>query len=620
MWQIGMLANGQLSDRHLLRSARQPVVWRFGSSGLIDQLETLLPPGLPAGAEIVGEGRALAADWGLGGSLFLSHYHCASEAAYKRDMAGQNRIMRHAQVGFRDFAKTRRAWAEIYERCEARGMQVDRYGICLDWTMGLPRDLRDEKWRSTGLVLETIEDFVALTAGAPVAAHFGDFVLGFPAAVENTQAALAAGSTAIGNLGQYFTFRLPGFDDDRVATGATLKALGLIAAQKTEILVHSNLDDGFAAMFTDLSSGLGAVLIEKYIVEDLIGATMSHCYGHHFSDPARRLAFHFALATVAQTPGTMIYGNTTSYRGGPAENYAALATYLAADISGQAAAPSGHAVNPVPVSENQRIPDIDEIIDAQLFAGRLIELHAGMDRVADMESAQAEAARIVEGGLMFRDNVMAGFAEAGIDTSDPYQMLLALRRLGGRRLETMFGAGAPDKASPSGRRPIVQASLIDETNAMARDHLARVSATDKALLAGSGLRALVATTDVHEHGKMLLETVFRDLGVATLDGGVSADPGELAERAAEARPDVLAVSTYNGIALTYIAALKAALRAQNLDIPVLIGGRLNQVPAGSNTSLPVDVARELGESGAIVCREIEDAVPALVDILKSYKK
>ena len=33
---------------------------------------------------------------------------------------------------------------------------------------------------------------------------------------------LAAGSTSIGNLGQYFTFRLPGFADDVAATEATV--------------------------------------------------------------------------------------------------------------------------------------------------------------------------------------------------------------------------------------------------------------------------------------------------------------------------------------------------------------------------------------------------------------
>jgi hypothetical protein len=140
-------------------------------------------------------------------------------------------------------------------------------------------------------------------------------VLGFPAAVENASAALAAGATSIGNLGQYFTFRLQGASDDIACTSATVEALALIAAQPVEVLVHSNLDDGFAALFQDLGSVMGAVLLERHIGA-LIGVTVSHCWGHHFSDPVRRLAFHLALAEVAgDTPGTMIYGNTTSYRG-----------------------------------------------------------------------------------------------------------------------------------------------------------------------------------------------------------------------------------------------------------------------------------------------------------------
>ncbi len=54
-------------------------------------------------------------------------------------------------------------------------------------------------------------------------------------------------------------------------------------------------------------------------------------------------------------------------------------------------------------------------------------------------------------------------------------------------------------------------------------------------------------------------------------------------------------------------------------IPVLIGGRLNQVPDSSNTSLPVDVGDQLAASGALVCREIEEAVPALLAALKETR-
>jgi methylmalonyl-CoA mutase cobalamin-binding domain/chain len=467
------------------------------------------------------------------------------------------------------------------------------------------------------MMLEGPEDFVRLAHSAPVAPHFGDFIMGFPAAVENTQAALAAGSTSIGNLGQLFTFRLPGDNDGIAATEATVVALGLIAAQPVEVLVHSNLDDGFAAVFTDLSSALGMVLVEKYIVEDLIGASLGHCYGHHFSDPLRRHSFLKALGRVAKSPGTMVYGNTVSYRGNDAQNYAALAAYLAVDILGQRVAPTGHAINPVPVTENARIPDIDEIVDAQLFAGRLVERSAGFETMIDPEESDRVADLIVEGGNRFKENLLKGFAEDGIDTTDPFRMFLAMKRLGGKKIEERFGAGTSEAALPRGRRPVVAGSLLEEIRHMSVRHLAKVTPDAKARIAAAGVRVLTATTDVHEHGKLLIDNMFRDLGVTVVDGGVSVDAADIVRQIRAADVDAIALSTYNGVALSYLKALKQILKEAGISLPILIGGRLNQVPQGSNTSLPVDVSKELAAEGAIVCSEVEDAVPALIEAARA---
>ncbi len=573
----------------------------------------ILPePELPAGSELLDRGSVLARDWRLGESAFLSHVGHACEADFKRACAASGRITQHAQIGFRDPDKTRRAFAEVHETCARQGVTVDRSGICLDWSMGYARDDRTEEMRGTGLLLEDIEDFVHLTQAAPVAPHFGDFVLGFPAAIENTQAALAAGSTAIGNLGQYFTFRLPGWDDDVAVTEATVTALGLIAAQDVEILVHSNLDDGFAALFTDLASSIGAVLLEKYIVEDLIGASMSHCYGHHFSDPFRRLAFQTAMAQVTETPGTMVYGNTVSYTGGDAQNYASLAAYLLCDITGQRHTATGHAVNAVPIRENSRIPDIDEIVDAQLFAGRLVESAQGYDGLFDFERAERHGAEIAEGGRKFFQNVMSGLTEAGIDTTDAAEMLLALKRLGSKQLEQAFGAGLTDADALRGRAPVAPSPIMEEVEHMATERIGHISDDDIAAVRDAGFKVLVATTDVHEHGKLVIERVFANVGIGSIDGGISADPDDLVATARTTGADAIAISTYNGIALEYITSVKAELKANGLDIPVLVGGRLNQIPKGSNTSLPVDVTSELQAAGAIVCGQVEDAIPALL--------
>lgn len=564
----------------------------------------------PKGAELLAQGRAMARDWTVGPSAFLTHYAVASELDYKRQAMAEGRIMCHAQIGWRDPAQSIAAYHRIWQASAAQGHRVDRYGLCLDWSMALPRVIRDKAMRGTGMILRGVEDFVALANAAPVAAHFGDFVLGFPAAVENTQAALAAGATAIGNLGQYFTFRVPGHDDDIQATAATVTALGLIAAQAQPVMVHSNIDDGFAAQFTDLANALGMILVERDIVQGLVGAPIGHAFGHHFSDPLARMAFQRALAEEGASPGSMVYGNTTSYRGSPAQNWASLASYLMVDALGQRLTPSGHAINPVPVTENTRIPDVDEVIDAQVFAGRLIEQSAGYPAMIAEEPVAALTARLREGAARFRAALWAGLNGQGIDCTDVFTVLLALRRMGGRRIEAAFGAGAPDTTAAGGRLPVVPATILSEIAEMAHAGLAGADPALKPLV--RGLRVLVATSDVHEHGRMVIEAMLRDLGAEALDGGTSTDPGPLAALAAQIRPDAIALSTYNGVALGYFRALKAALAAQGLDIPVLIGGRLNQIPEGSNTSLPMDVADTLAAEGALVCRAAGDLVAALV--------
>ncbi|MEM7221537.1 MAG: hypothetical protein AAF495_01070 [Pseudomonadota bacterium] len=567
---------------------------------------------LPASQDLLARGAALARDWSVGPSAFLDEVGEPSEAAYKRRQAAAGQIMQHAQIGYRDPAKSRAAYRDIYAQCDAAGCRVDRYGLCLDWSMGWPRAQRKGALRGTGMILEGPEAFVGLTEAAPVAPHFGDFVLGFPAALENTQYALAAGSTAIGNLGQYFTFRLPGWDDEVATTEATVTALGLIAAQETEVLVHSNLDDGFAAVFGDLACCLGAALLEQHIVERLIGAKLAHCYGHHFTEPAARLAFQRALAAAGEGPGTMLYGATVSYRGQGAANFASLASYLLVDIVGQRTRPSGHAINPVPITENQRIPDVQEVVEAQLFAARLVD-HAGdHEALIDVEAVDRTADQLVENGKLFRDRVLHGLDELGYDTDDPFELLLALRRIGARRLEALFGPGAADPKAPGGRRPGVPATTFTELDRMAAERLAVIPQEQRGPIARAGLKALVATTDVHEHGKLLVERVLGGLEVQVIEGGVSCDPDDLADKALASQADLIAVSTYNGVALTFVLALKGELAARGFEGPLLIGGRLNQIPEGSNTSLPVEVGRELAEAGAVVCIEVEDAVAPLL--------
>jgi methylmalonyl-CoA mutase cobalamin-binding subunit len=565
---------------------------------------------LPRLEEIIDEAHSLGTI--LGSCAFLDGFDVCCESDYKKQQVANDRIMLHGQIGYRSIAQSQRAFEEIHQRLADAGHQIDRYGICLDWNMGYPAKDRTNYPTGTGLIFEHPEQIQALTAAAPVAPHFGDFVLGMPAALENTLAALQAGATSIGNLGQYFSFRLPNWHDDLKVTAQTVKAIALCVNQPVDILIHSNLDDGFAALFQDLASALGAVLIEQYIVEDLLGGCVSHCYGHTYSEPLARLAFQRALAKVSRQPGTMVYGNTTIYGDDITKNFANLGAYLGVDILAQSTRPSGHAINPVPVTEALRIPSIIEVVEAHLYANQQIQRHSPLQVLQTTESADHLSLKIESAGKTFRDNVLSGLTDAGIDVTNAFEVLLAIRRIGARELELRFAPGQVDDAGV--RQRVYPASTITELNQQAKKILATIDSTVVNTIAGQHHRVCLATTDVHEYGKILLEGIFRETDIEVIDGGVCTDADKLIAIARRERATAIAISTYNGIALNYFRTLKQQLDSNGMGhLPVYIGGKLNQlIEDQQNTEeLPKDVTEELALLGAMPCTDAKQMIDDL---------
>ena len=135
-----------------------------GSSSEDLERTAILPERLAAGRALVAGGNALAADWTLESCAFLDEFGVSCEADHKRAETARGRVMQHAQLGFRDPAKSRDACARVYEACRREGATLDRYGLCLDWSMGYPRAAREGRPQGTGMILEGPEDFAALTA------------------------------------------------------------------------------------------------------------------------------------------------------------------------------------------------------------------------------------------------------------------------------------------------------------------------------------------------------------------------------------------------------------------------------------------------------------------------
>ena len=62
--------------------------------------------------------------------------------------------------------------------------------------------------------------------------------------------------------------------------------------------------------------------LEKYIVEDLLGAKLAHCVGGLVSDPIKRSGWIFALDEIHDHDciGSMFYGDTISSNMDPEKN------------------------------------------------------------------------------------------------------------------------------------------------------------------------------------------------------------------------------------------------------------------------------------------------------------
>lgn len=77
---------------------------------------------------------------------------------------------------------------------------------------------------------------------------------------------------------------------------------------------------------------------------------------------------------------------------------------------------------------------------------------------------------------------------------------------------------------------------------------------------------------------------------------------------------MIAVSTYNGVALSYAQDVREALNRREFGIPVLMGGKLNQILEASNSDLPVDVSDEIDALRITACASLDDMISALNSI------
>jgi methylmalonyl-CoA mutase cobalamin-binding domain/chain len=546
---------------------------------------------------LLAEGRAAAP--ALGRTAFCAARGVGSEADYKRRRRAAGRLTYHAHLGLSDWPATAAALEAIVAGLGERGEALDRFGLCLSRSMSLPAAQRAGAAKETGPRLEA-GDWAAVAA-APAQPHLGDFMIGTPAGLDNTVRALAAGITTIGNLGQHFAFEPPGGHDDADLTETTVRALGAMAAHRDRgALVHSYLDDGPAMQFRHYGGYLGWAALELHVVETLIGARLAHCYGGLVPDPRHRAVVGLALDDLRgrESLGSMVYGNTVEYGRDRERNLAVLETSVRVDVATQLHRPTGHAINPVPLSEAERIPDAAEILEVQLIARELErEVRAG-GAPLDWAWVERRAAEAAAYARAFRDGALALLADQGVDVGDAAALLLALRRSAPAELEQRVHVAAPRELRAL---ETWKHGAVAGVAARARAGLPRLD----------GLRVVLATLEVHDVVRDALARELPAAGCQVVLLPSSVSVGQVAQTAADEDADVVILGTYNGGALTLGAELTRALAAAGTRPAVVFGGVLNEDDGGA---LPVDARPALAALGVRCVDEIDQLGPALAEV------
>ena len=174
----------------------------------------------------------------------------------------------------------------------------------------------------------------------------------------------------------------------------------------------------------------------------------------------------------------------------------------------------------------------------------------------------------------------------------------------------MFGAGKTDPASARGRQPVVPTDVYEISTAYVEKHRDLFSnAESKRIL--HGRRILIASTDVHEHAIMVIHRLLSEAGAELINLGAEINPDQVAAAAGKENPEAIMISTHNGMALDYARRLKKELDQRNIQIPVVMGGILNQKV--EDQALPIDVSNNIKQLDFLPCSRLENKLTNLLE-------
>jgi methylmalonyl-CoA mutase cobalamin-binding subunit len=574
---------------------------------LTEYIASLIPVGFPDGRDLVVEGREMARDIPWNRSRFLSEHGYESHLAYRRENLKNGKQTYQLLMGLSTLEEEVDAIRQVGEFARRTGFEVRSVQSIPSQLVGVQHEYWERSPKPTSYLMEREGDWLAHSEAAPVDICWQDWHMASPNNLELTKYALKAGTSRLGCFST-FVWEYPGFNDDRQRFSDMCRTMGILAAKKDEGLdCITYPEDGLPGFFMDVASFVGYEMIEHYIIEDLCGARMALSYGGLLSEILPRMSFALAMEKLF---GTEDHPFLTYYNGSTNEqwdhdieaNYglAASEMLIQAVINLKYQIPG--IISPVSITEAQRVPTLQELLNiAKCGIGVERKAHEWLEFI-DFTKFEQMRDLLIEQGRLFYDNAMRAFAEAGVDTQDPLQVIMVLRRFDPVRFEQAFH---PSTQGGEDFRPVVPTVLGRETVESRRRIVERL--TDQGY--GNvlkGKRVICASADGHSYGLLLIDQVWTALNAEVVNCGTYVEPSFLLDAADEEGADAVCISVHCGQGLDYAKQLADDAKRRGKTYRVCMGGMLNAMLPG-NTE-PVDVGDLIKELGVCASNDFEEQI------------
>lgn len=580
-----------------------------------EYLASLIPKDIPDWKASWEEGYKIGQGIEIMETPFMKKYGVKSDAEYRLQQAAQGKLTYQINMGLASVEDEAAGLREAEKFNEETGLRISFAHQLPKNIVGTPKDKRDGVPTALGFDLNELSDWTAITQASTIEAIFADNHLGYPNAVETTINALKAGSRYQGMFGM-FQQVAPGCPDEVWNMNENVKALGIVASKwDDQIIVNSNQDDSLPAYCMDLTSYLAWAKWERYVVTDLCKARYAFSFGNLTSNLIHKAAMWLAASDTFRLddqPGIeFIYPNTVDHWDHHLHsNYGfQIPEALMLNLVERKFKTGGSFLS-VPISEKVAIPTVPEMLDMTGACQRTDEAAPYFEQMMDWTIVEETRDKIKEYSEIMFQNFMNGMEEAGIDITNPIEMMVVLKKMDPTKFEQLFHPSVVQDGKDR-VEPMLPAALWSVSENMSLGIIDKLKGTacEEKL---KGKRVCIVSGDLHYFGLYVMSRVLEELGADVLYGGNSMDAIDVLDLADEHGIKNIGISLHNGQALPYARLLKQLTEERGREYNFYLGGALTSF-LHEDDEVPVDVTEYIEEMGLHTTSSVEELAEALAE-------